>query len=111
MADLIEFMDREGVACWARFRLDSGDSIWLGVAEDGVVVEQFDKEFTGTKLFGEEDAVKRARVARALADQFAGIPTPPEMKDPVLLAFTAAILLCSSPEEVQRVLGQAVNGA
>jgi hypothetical protein len=91
--------------------LDTGDGIWLGVAEDGVVVEQSEEGFAGTKLFAEEDAVKRARVARALADQFTGVPTPPEMKDPVLLVFSAAILLCATPEEVERVLNGAANEA
>jgi hypothetical protein len=108
MTELIDFMDR-GLRCWARFRLDSSDPCWLRVSPSGVLVKRSRLGLLGAKLYSETHPGAVAMTAAALGVLYPKPMTPRGMRDPFLIAFSNAILHCSTVQEVEESLNGAVR--
>ena len=86
--------------------MDNGAPCWIGIAQTGVLVKKSKIGLFGTKLYEEKDLLWAAKAAMALHEVFSDDLTPAEMRNPVLTAFTNAVLHCSSIEDVKRVLNE-----
>ena len=107
MTELMGFHDRK--ARWARLRMDNGDPCWIGIAQTSVLVKKSNIGMFGAKLYEEKNLYEAAKIAVALHNLYPNDLTPPEMRNPVLKAFTNAVLHCSNLAEVTRVLNEAVS--
>lgn len=103
MTNLLRFLDAGSKGVWANIRMDNNDPCWIGVADTGVLVKKSKVGMFGTKLYNEKTP-KAASTAKALHDRDSDDLTPPDMRHPLLKAFTNAALHCSDLEGVKRVL-------
>jgi hypothetical protein len=117
MPKLIRSSERLG--CGATIELDSGEVVYVSIAQVGVLVRKWEmhggfikstlSNFFGPKLYNESSVYKNARTAQALAtlypDQAAALP----FDNPVLAAFANAIWHCASAAEVCAVLNEAAE--
>ncbi len=110
MTELHSFKDDKS-GCFANIRMDNGDPCWIGVAQAGVAVKKSRIGLLGAKLYMEERMWEAANTAKALAFLYPEALTPSGMKNPVLTAFTNAVLQCSTVAEATRVLNTAVKEA
>ncbi len=97
--------------CYANIRMENGDPCFVGVAQTGVLVKKSRVGFFGAKLYEEKRTYDAAMTAKALAYLYPDRLTPTNMTNPVLNAFTNAILHCSTLGEVACVLNEAVPQA
>jgi len=104
MAILKDFKDEGAWGCFANVRMDNGDPCWISIASEGVRVKKSKVGLFGEKLYESKEPGKTVTTLWKLYPEFL---TPPEMKHPVLKAFTNAVLHCSDIDEVKKVL----NGA
>jgi hypothetical protein len=109
MTILKDFVDEANKGCFANVRMDNDDPCWISVAtEVGVKTEVLVKKsklgLFGTKLYSSDQPGK---TVTALWKLYPESLTPPEMKSPVLKAFTNAVLNCSDLDEVKKVLNEA----
>jgi hypothetical protein len=106
----------ESTGCGATIKLDSGEVVYVSIAQVGVLVRRLDtnggffksliSNFFGAELYNESSVYKNAQTAQALSMVF---PNPaPELnfKNPVLAAFANAIWNCGSAAEVCTVLNE-----
>jgi hypothetical protein len=110
MAEMLNFSDGK-YTCYANVRLDSGDACYISVAQSGVVVKKSRFGAFGPVLYKETIVYKAAMTAKALHYLYADNRTPPGIDNPVLKAFTNAVLHCSSAADVSGVLNQAIEVA
>jgi hypothetical protein len=110
MAEMQNFSDGKHT-CYANVQLDSGDPCYISVAQTGVIVKKSRIGLFGAALYKESVVYKAAMTAKALDHLYPNSRTPPGLNNPVLKAFTNAVLHCSSPTEVTLVLNQAIDTA
>lgn len=105
----------ETAGCGATIQLDSGEVVFVSIAQIGVLVRKIDlsgglmrnlmSNFFGPKLYNESSVYKNAQTAQALYEDFPlHAPQLPEFKNPVLAAFANAIWNCGSAAEVCLIL-------
>jgi len=92
---------------WAKVQLQSGDPIWISVASVGVIVKRSKVGILGKKLFDGNLGVSFKK-SEALLITFPNPLTPFGMDDPVLKAFTNAVLHCSNLQEVEQALSGSI---
>jgi hypothetical protein len=107
----------ETAGCGATIELDSGEVVYVSIAQAGVLVRLWDMKgglfkslmnnFFGPKLYDESSVYKNAQAARTLSLMFPSQSPNLRFRNPVLAAFSNAIWRCSSAAEVSIVL----NGA
>jgi hypothetical protein len=97
--------DASGIA---NLRMDNGDPILIRVGQSGVLVRKSRIGMFGPKLYESVDSDDAAKTAMSLGHLFSNNLTPDGMANPVLRAFTNAVLHCSTPEEVMYVLNEKV---
>lgn len=110
MGKLIGYSDSK-TTCWSRIELLNGDSIFISVAQAGVLVKKSKLGIMGAKLFNESNVYKAAMTAKSLNSQIAEYSIPSDMTNPVLRAFTQACLECKSAVEVSVRLNEALKQA
>lgn len=109
MAKLTRFMDHDRRGRWANLVMDNGDPCWIGIAQTGVLVKKSRVGLFGAKLYEQKNLYEAAKTAQALDSLYPQKLTPPEMWNPVLVAFANAVLHCRDLGEVTRVLNEAVE--
>ena len=107
----------ETAGCGATIQLDSGEVVYVSIAQTGVLVRHWDmsgglvktflSNFFGPKLYNESSVYKNAETARALSMMFPEQTSQLRFKNPVLAAFSNAIWHCASAAEVCVVLNEA----
>ena len=90
--------------------MDDGKPCYISVAHTGVLVKQSRLGLFGPKLF-REDPYKSAMTAKALAYLFPVRRVPPEISNPILMAFTNAVLQCDTTGQVAIVLNEGIHRA
>ena len=110
MTKLHSYKD-SAAGCFANVRMDNGDPCFISVAQIGVLVKKSKLGFLGAKLYDEKRVYEAAMTAKALAYLYPERLTPADINNPVLNAFTNAVLHCSTLAEVTRVLNEAVREA
>ena len=109
MTTLTRFMDHDQRGRWANVVMDNGDPCWIGVAQTGVLVKKSRVGLFGAELYEQKNLYEAAQTAQALDSLFTEKLTPPEMWNPVLVAFANAVLHCGDLAEVTRVLNEAIE--
>ena len=92
--ELLRFMDDDQRGRWANIRMTNGDPCWIGIAQSGILVKKSRIGLFGAKIYDEKDLPKAAAMAQFLEELFDEDLTPPEMWNPVLVAFVNAVLRC-----------------
>jgi hypothetical protein len=110
MTQLHSYQDSR-TGCYANVRMDNGDPCFIGVAQTGVLVKKSRIGFFGAKLYEQTRVYEAAMTAKALAYLLPGNLAPDDMTNPVLKAFTNAVLHCSTLAEVVRMMNSAVQVA
>ncbi len=85
-------------------QMDNGDPVHISVRDSGVVVRHSRLGLFGAKLYEStsyDDAASNAEIFNRL---YCSHLTPPGMDEPVLKAFTKAVLHCSSVAEIMDIL-------
>jgi len=85
--------------------MDNNDPCWISVANSGVLIKKSKIGLFGTKVY-EKHIADSANAAYALSKRYRNVLTPPEMRHPLLKAFTNAVLHCTSLEEAKSVLNE-----
>ncbi len=103
--------------CGATIKLDSGEVVYVSIAQMGVLVRLMDlsgglirkliSNFFGAKLYSESDVYKNAQTCEALSRLYPEQAEALRFKNPVLAVFSNAIWHCSSAAEVCIVLNKA----
>jgi hypothetical protein len=88
-------------------RMDSGHCVHIRVSRNGVTVRNSRVRFFGTKLYRSNTPDDAAAFAETLHGLYGDQLTHPGMDNPVLKAFTRAVLNCSTLPEVTDVLNEA----
>jgi hypothetical protein len=112
----------ETMGCGATIQLDSGEVVYVSIAQAGVLVRHWEKNagffkslmssFFGAKVYNESNVYKNAKTADALLKLFPNeAPGLPNFKNPVLTVFSNAILHCGSAAQVCTVLNEAMSKA
>jgi hypothetical protein len=101
----------------ATIELDSGEVVYVSIAQIGVLVRHWDmsggffkslmSNFFGAKLYNESNVYKNAQTAQALSLLYPNLASELQFKNPVLAAFANAIWHCGSAAEVCTVLNEA----
>lgn len=110
MTELHSFKDGK-TGCFSNIRMDDGDPCYISVAQTGVLVKKSKIGMFGAKLFDNSDVYSCANIAKALAYLYPENELPDGFSNPVLKAFTNAVMHCSSLAEVTRVLNEAIKDA
>jgi hypothetical protein len=97
--------------CFANILMDDGDPCFISVAHTKVLVKKSNIGMLGEMLFQENEVYKAGNTAKALKFLYPERLTPDGITNPVLNAFTNAVLHCSNLGEVTRVLNEAVSDA
>jgi hypothetical protein len=107
----------ESMGCGATIKLDSGEAVYVSIAQVGVVVRHWDmsggffktlmSNYFGAKLYNESTVYKNAQTAQALSMMFPNQAPELQFKNPVLAVFSNAIWHCGSTAEVCTVLNEA----
>jgi len=108
MAKLQSFKDNKN-ACYANVRMPNGDPIFVSVAQTGVVVKKSKLGLFGPKLYESRTAFDAATTAEALSVVVGIHPEAATMTNPVLRAFTSAVLASSTTAEVATLLNTAIK--
>jgi hypothetical protein len=106
----------ETSGCGATIELDSGEVVFVSIAQTGVLVrsiiwgggliKSLVSNFTGPTLYNESNVYKNAEVAIALRTRFPDEAPGLSFKNPVLAAFANSIWHCSSAAEVSILLNE-----
>lgn len=107
MTTLHSFKDEAGL-CFANVRLDNGTPCFVSVAQTGVLAKKSRLGLLGKKLYRERSHEKVAMTAAALDYLFPDRKIPECMSNPVLCAFTNAVLHCPTADDVETMLGEAI---
>ena len=109
----------ETMGCGATIKLDSGEVVYVSIAQAGVSVRHWDmsggffttllSNYFGAKLYYESNVYKNAQTAQALSMIFPDQAPELNFKNPVLAVFSNAIWHCGSAAEVRTVLNEAAN--
>jgi hypothetical protein len=107
--------------CGATIKLDSGEVVYVSIAQVGVLVRHWDmsggffktlmSNFFGAKLYNESSVYKNAQTAQALTTTFPDQAAELNFSNPVLAAFANAIWNCGSAAEVCTTLNEAAAKA
>jgi hypothetical protein len=108
MSRLLFFSDSAAAGCGATIRLDSGEPCLVSCAKTGVRVKKSRLGFFGPVLYNEKNTYQAASTAKALSVLFPDNLLPSGLRNPVLRAFTNAILHCSTSAEVAITLNEAI---
>ena len=100
MSRLDDFVDNPRKACWSRVILDSGEPIWISIAQTGVLIKRSKLGLFGATLFRESEILKCADVGDALHREFDDCTVPDGMTNPALRVFTQAALNSKSTLEL-----------
>lgn len=112
MPAILYFADSISRGRGATIRLDSGEPCLLSIAQTSVRVKKSRLGLFGPTLYEEKVVYKSAQTAHALSYLFPDSLLPDTgFNDPVLRAFTNAILHCSSCAEVSITLNEAIARA
>jgi hypothetical protein len=108
VATLYSFQDgkRRGFSC---VRMDNGHRVHIWVSRTRVRVRKSRVRFLGAKLYESNTPDDAATFAETLHVLCGDELTPPGMNNPVLKAFTKAVLRCSTVAEVIDVLAAATD--
>ena len=90
-------------------RMDNGHPVHIRVSRTGVTVRNSRVRFFGTTLYKSNTPDDAATFAETLHVLYGDQLTPPGMDNPVLKAFTKAVLHCSTVPEVTDVLNTATD--
>ena len=104
MTEIHSFKDNNST-CYANIRMGNGDPCYVSVAQTGVLVKKSKIGMFGAKLYEESNVHVAAKNAERLYGLYPD-KTPADMTNPVLKAFTNAILNCRTLAEVTRVLNE-----
>jgi len=85
-------------------RMDNGDPVHISVRGSGVIVRHSRLGFLGAKLYESTSYDDAASTAKDLHGLYCSQLTPPGMNEPVLMAFTKAVLHCSTVAEIMDIL-------
>ncbi len=110
MTELYNFKDGM-VSCYSNIRMDNGDPCFISVAQAGVLVRKSKFGLFGAKLFNNSDIYFCGNIARALWYLYPENKLPDGFSNPVLQAFTNAVMHCSTLAEVTRDLNEAIRDA
>lgn len=103
MGSVVRYLDN-GVACWSQVRLDSGERVWISVAQAGVLVKKSRLGLFGATLYNETNVYNAAETAKILHSDIVEYSIPPDMTNSVLVAFTQAALDCESAAKLSLYL-------
>ncbi len=109
MTKLNRFLDADRKGRWATLRMNNNDPCWISIAQTGVLVKKSKIGMFGAILYEEKNIYEAGRTAEALHNLYPTDLTPPEIWNPVLKAFTNAVLHCSDLGQVTRVLNEAIS--
>ena len=99
MSSMIDYVDIPGKACWSSVLLDSGEPVWISIAQNGIMVKQSRLGILGTKLFHETNMSRCVDVADALHRMIDFYTTPDGLQNPVLRVFTQTALNSRTSKE------------
>lgn len=109
MGNIVRFAD-SGKQCWSRVDLESGEPIFISVAQSGVLVKRSNLGFMGAKLYSESNVYKVAATAQALDLQISISIVPQNLTNPILRAFTQAALEATSAADLSIRLNRTNTG-
>jgi hypothetical protein len=90
-------------------RMDNGHCVHIRVSKTGVRVRKSRVRFFGAKLYESKTPDDATTVAEKLRVVYGDELIPPGMENPVMKAFTKAVLHCSTVAEVTDVLAAATD--
>jgi hypothetical protein len=106
MTTLVRFLDKERRGTWANVVMDDGSPCWIGIAQTGVLIKKSKVGLFGKKLYEEKEVYVAAEKAKNLSELYSEQLVPDDMTNPVLRAFTNAILHCSTLIDVSTMLAR-----
>jgi len=106
MSKLIEFLDDTRKGHWANVRMDDGAPCWIIISRTGISVKKSTINLFGSKLYEEKSIYVAAKTAETLSLLHTDDLTPAAMQNPVLKAFTNAVLHCHSLTEAVTLLNE-----
>jgi len=109
MGTLLRFMDSQGMACWSRVDLESGEPVFISIAQGSVLVRRSRLGILGVKLYEENNIHNCVKVAYALDMQIRHYLTPPGMTNAVLRVFTQVALESRNAADLCVRIGQAIR--
>jgi hypothetical protein len=99
MNTLLRFGDTQGLQCWSQVKTSIGETIWIGIAQTGILIKLSKWGLFGKKLFEETNPFKAGEIARRLSSYIDDAPIPEGMSNIVLISLTANALQCSTSNE------------
>ena len=106
MATLFSFVDGDRGSA-SVVRMDNGDPIRITVTSSGVIVRKSRLGILRPKLYEATSYDEAESTAQDLRQLYDRQLTPPGLNDPVLKAFTKAVLHCSTVDDVSDILDTA----
>ena len=103
MATLFSFQDDDH-GMTAVIRMDDGDRVHISVKRSGIIVRNSRLGFLGKKIYESTTYEDAASTATDFNRRYRSHLTPPGMNEPVLKAFTRAVLHCSTVAEITEIL-------
>ena len=98
ISQLIRFQDN-GIQCWSRVDLDSGEPIYISIAQSGVLVKKSNLGLFGAKLYDEPNANITAIKTKNLYSQIELWTIPEDIQNPILRVFTQTAINCKNVTE------------
>jgi len=93
MNKLLRFGDSP-TQCWSQVLTTSGETVWIGIAQTGILIKKSKWGVFGTKLFEETNPVKAGRIARRLSMNIQNDSIPQGMSNIVLISLTLNAMQC-----------------
>lgn len=107
----------EGAGCGATIELDSGELVFVSIAQIGVLVRKIETSrgliraiwtnFFGPNLYDEKNVYRNAQTAISLKAKYPDVPPALNFNNPVLASFANAIWHCKTAAEICVVLNEA----
>lgn len=108
MTTLHSFKDNS-TSCFANIRMEDGEPIYISVAQSSVIVKKSRVGLFGQNLFESISPEHAIKTAQALDQAIPDQKVPADMRNPVLRAFTNAVLHCRSLDDVSKTLHHSAN--
>jgi len=99
MNTLLRFGDIPGQQCWSQVKTSAGETLWIGIAQTGILVKLSKWGFFGKKLFEETNPVKAGEIARRISAYIEDASIPEGMTNIVLISLTVNALQCPTAND------------
>jgi hypothetical protein len=105
MSELVRFNDTGSTGIWSNLVLTNRAPVWIGFAKSGILVKASRMGILGKKIY-EKPTSESVRTAIGLSKRFEQRLTPDDMRHPLLVEFSNAVLHCDTKDDVKGLLNE-----